>query len=68
MDEDWRIVWDRFKPASFCGAPYQTYFVPSYNINYVDMVYKEPLPPRPVLEPHPAIADGLASGQPHGGH
>jgi flavin reductase (DIM6/NTAB) family NADH-FMN oxidoreductase RutF len=46
MDENWRIVWDKFKPASFCGAPYQTFFVPSYEINYVDRPYDEPIPPR----------------------
>jgi flavin reductase (DIM6/NTAB) family NADH-FMN oxidoreductase RutF len=51
IDENWRIVWDNFKPASFCGAPYQTYFVPSYQLNYVDMVYKDPIPPRPNQAP-----------------
>jgi flavin reductase (DIM6/NTAB) family NADH-FMN oxidoreductase RutF len=55
IDENWRIVWDRMKPASFCGVPYQQYFVPSYQLNYVDMVHTEPLEPRPVLEPHPAL-------------
>ncbi|HLF79051.1 MAG TPA: flavin reductase family protein [Dehalococcoidia bacterium] len=47
MDENWRIVWDEFKPASFCGAPYQEYFVPSYNLNFVDRPYHEEIPPRP---------------------
>jgi len=55
IDENWRIVWDHMKPASFCGAPYQQYFVPSYQLNYVEMVYTEALEPRPVAEPHPAL-------------
>jgi flavin reductase (DIM6/NTAB) family NADH-FMN oxidoreductase RutF len=55
IDDNWRIVWDRMKPASFCGAPYQQYFVPSYQLNYVDMVYTDPIPSRPVREPHPDL-------------
>ena len=55
VDEDWRIVWDRMKPASFCGAPYQQYFVPSYQLNFVDMVYTDPIPSRPVRESHPGL-------------
>jgi flavin reductase (DIM6/NTAB) family NADH-FMN oxidoreductase RutF len=47
MDANWRIVWDKFMPASFCGAPYQTFFVPSFHLNFVDNPYKEPVPPRP---------------------
>jgi flavin reductase (DIM6/NTAB) family NADH-FMN oxidoreductase RutF len=55
IDDNWRIVWDRMKPASFCGAPYQQYFVPSYQLSYVDMVYTDPIPSRPVREPHPDL-------------
>jgi len=47
IDENWRILWENLKPASFCGAPYQQFFVPSYQTTFVDLVYKEPLPPRP---------------------
>ncbi|HWO73676.1 MAG TPA: flavin reductase family protein [Dehalococcoidia bacterium] len=47
IDENWRIRWENLKPASFCGAPYQQFFVPSYQTTFVDLVYKEPLPPRP---------------------
>jgi flavin reductase (DIM6/NTAB) family NADH-FMN oxidoreductase RutF len=47
IDENYRIIWDKLRPASFCGYPYQTYFVPSYQTTLVDMVYTDPIPPRP---------------------
>jgi flavin reductase (DIM6/NTAB) family NADH-FMN oxidoreductase RutF len=47
VDENYRIIWDKLRPASFCGYPYQTYFVPSYQTTLVDMVYTDPIPPRP---------------------
>jgi len=46
IDENWRIRWEHLKPASFCGAPYQQFFVPSYQTTFVDMVYTDPIPPR----------------------
>jgi len=46
IDENWRIRWENLKPASFCGAPYQQFFVPSYQTTFVDMVYTDPIPPR----------------------
>lgn len=46
IDENWRIRWENLRPASFCGAPYQQFFVPSYQTTFVDMVYTQPLPPR----------------------
>jgi flavin reductase (DIM6/NTAB) family NADH-FMN oxidoreductase RutF len=51
VDQNYRIIWDKLRPASFCGYPYQTFFVPSYQTTLVDMVYTDPIPPRPdVLE------------------
>jgi flavin reductase (DIM6/NTAB) family NADH-FMN oxidoreductase RutF len=46
MDENWRIIWDKMQPASFCGAPYQEYFVPSFHLNHVDRPYYDEIPPR----------------------
>ncbi|HXV50065.1 MAG TPA: flavin reductase family protein [Candidatus Binatia bacterium] len=42
-----KIVWDKLKPAHYCGSAYKNGFVAAYQPMWVDMIYNEPIPPRP---------------------
>ena len=42
-----KIVWDKLKPAHYCGNAYKNGFVAAYRPMWVDMIYNEPIPPRP---------------------
>jgi flavin reductase (DIM6/NTAB) family NADH-FMN oxidoreductase RutF len=43
VDENGYIIWDRLKPAHYCGHEYKTKFVGAYETMEVDMIYKEPI-------------------------
>ena len=47
VDENGYIVWNKLKPAHYCGHEYKTKFVAAYQTMEVDMVYKEPIGQRP---------------------
>lgn len=46
VDRDGYVVWDRLKPAHYCGNAYKTGFVAAYQTMQVDMIYNEPIEPR----------------------
>ena len=39
-DENGYIVWDRLKPAHYCGHEYKDKFVAAYQTMQIDMVYQ----------------------------
>jgi flavin reductase (DIM6/NTAB) family NADH-FMN oxidoreductase RutF len=41
-DENGYLVWDRARPAHFCGWPYENAFVPAFEVTHVDMTYTGP--------------------------
>jgi len=41
-----KIVWDKLKPAHYCGNAYKNGFVAAYQPMWVDMIYNQPIPPR----------------------
>lgn len=41
VDEDGYVIWDKLKPAHYCGHEYKSKFVAAYQTMEVDMVYKE---------------------------
>jgi flavin reductase (DIM6/NTAB) family NADH-FMN oxidoreductase RutF len=43
IDENGYVVWDKLKPAHYCGHEYKTKFVAAYQTMQVDMVYKDPV-------------------------
>ena len=45
-DANGYLIWDKLKPAHYCGHEYKSGFVAAYQKMDVDMVYKEPIPPR----------------------
>jgi flavin reductase (DIM6/NTAB) family NADH-FMN oxidoreductase RutF len=45
-DENGYIVWDKLKPAHYCGHEYKSKFVAAYQTLEVDMVYNIPVGPR----------------------
>lgn len=45
-DENGYIVWDKLKPAHYCGHEYKSKFVAAYQTLEVDMVYNRPVGPR----------------------
>lgn len=45
-DANGYLIWDKLKPAHYCGHEYKNGFVAAYQKMDVDMVYKEPIPPR----------------------
>jgi flavin reductase (DIM6/NTAB) family NADH-FMN oxidoreductase RutF len=47
VDKDGYVVWDRLKPAHYCGNAYKNGFVAAHQPMWVDMIYKEPIEPRP---------------------
>jgi flavin reductase (DIM6/NTAB) family NADH-FMN oxidoreductase RutF len=46
VDKDGYIVWEKLKPAHYCGNAYKNGFVAAYQPMWVDMIYKEPIEPR----------------------
>jgi flavin reductase (DIM6/NTAB) family NADH-FMN oxidoreductase RutF len=46
VDSNGYVVWDKLKPAHYCGHEYKNGFVAAYQKMDVDMVYKDPIPPR----------------------
>ena len=47
VDKDGYVVWDRLKPAHYCGNAYKNGFVAAHQPMWVDMIYTEPIEPRP---------------------
>jgi len=45
-DANGYLIWDKLKPAHYCGHEYKNGFVAAYQKMDVDMIYKEPIPPR----------------------
>jgi flavin reductase (DIM6/NTAB) family NADH-FMN oxidoreductase RutF len=45
-DANGYLIWDKLKPAHYCGHEYKNGFVGAYQKMDVDMIYKEPIPPR----------------------
>jgi flavin reductase (DIM6/NTAB) family NADH-FMN oxidoreductase RutF len=43
VDGDGYIVWDKLKPAHYCGHEYKTKFVAAYQTMHVDMIYDGPI-------------------------
>ena len=43
VDENGYILWDKLKPAHYCGHEYKTKFVAAYQTMEVDMIYNEPV-------------------------
>ena len=41
------LLWDKLKPAHYCGHEYKSKFVAAYQTMEVDMIYKEPIGERP---------------------
>ena len=46
VDENGYIVWEKLKPAHYCGHEYKTKFVAAYRTMDVDMTYNGPVGPR----------------------
>jgi len=42
VDENGYLIWDKLKPAHYCGHEYKSKFVAAYEMMEVEMVYKEP--------------------------
>jgi len=42
VDKDGFVLWDRVRPAHFCGAPYHNMFVAAYDTMSVDVPYSGP--------------------------
>jgi flavin reductase (DIM6/NTAB) family NADH-FMN oxidoreductase RutF len=42
VDENGFVLWDRVKPAHFCGAPYHNMFVAAYQTMSVEVPYEGP--------------------------
>lgn len=42
-----KVLWEKLKPAHYCGSAYKNGFVAAYQPMWVDMIYNEPIPPRP---------------------
>jgi flavin reductase (DIM6/NTAB) family NADH-FMN oxidoreductase RutF len=47
VDEQGYLVWEKLKPAHYCGHEYKTKFVGAYQPMHVDMIYNEPVGSRP---------------------
>jgi flavin reductase (DIM6/NTAB) family NADH-FMN oxidoreductase RutF len=43
VDDNGYIVWDKLKPAHYCGHEYKTKFVAAYQNMHVDMIYDGPI-------------------------
>jgi len=46
VDGEGYLVWDRLKPAHYCGHEYRSKFVAAHQTMEVDMVYTGPVGPR----------------------
>jgi flavin reductase (DIM6/NTAB) family NADH-FMN oxidoreductase RutF len=46
VDKDGYVVWEKLKPAHYCGNAYKNGFVAAHQPMWVDMIYKEPIEPR----------------------
>ena len=46
VDEHGYLVWEKLKPAHYCGHEYKNMFVAAYQTMEVDMVYTGPVGPR----------------------
>jgi len=42
IDDDGSLIWERMKPAHYCGAPYDNMFVAAYQTMTVGMPYDGP--------------------------
>jgi flavin reductase (DIM6/NTAB) family NADH-FMN oxidoreductase RutF len=47
VDKDGYVVWDKLKPAHYCGNAYKNGFVAAHEPMWIDMIYNEPIEPRP---------------------
>jgi flavin reductase (DIM6/NTAB) family NADH-FMN oxidoreductase RutF len=47
VDKDGYVVWDKLKPAHYCGNAYKNGFVAAYQTMQVDMIYNDPIDARP---------------------
>jgi hypothetical protein len=43
VDESGHILWNKLKPAHYCGHEYKTKFVAVYQTMEVNLIYKEPI-------------------------
>jgi len=43
VDRNGYLLWDKLKPAHYCGHEYKSKFVAAYQTMEVDMIYKEPI-------------------------
>jgi flavin reductase (DIM6/NTAB) family NADH-FMN oxidoreductase RutF len=43
VDENGYVLWEKLKPAHYCGHEYKTGFVAAYQKMEIDMVYKDPI-------------------------
>lgn len=48
VDANGYVVWEKLKPAHYCGHEYKNGFVAAYQTMEVDMIYKQPIGPRSV--------------------
>lgn len=46
VDKNGYLLWDKFKPAHYCGHEYKNKFVAAYQTMEIDMVYNGPVGPR----------------------
>jgi flavin reductase (DIM6/NTAB) family NADH-FMN oxidoreductase RutF len=46
VDGNGYIIWEELKPAHYCGHEYKNKFVAAYDKMEIEMIYKEPVPPR----------------------
>ena len=46
VDEQGYLVWEKLKPAHYCGHEYKTKFVGAYQPMHIDMIYNEPIESR----------------------
>lgn len=46
VDANGYVVWEKLKPAHYCGHEYKNGFVAAYQTMEVDMIYREPIGPR----------------------
>ncbi len=44
VDENGMVIWDKVKPAHYCGASYDNMFVPAYAARAFENPYKGPIP------------------------
>jgi flavin reductase (DIM6/NTAB) family NADH-FMN oxidoreductase RutF len=43
VDEQGYLVWEKLKPAHYCGHEYKTKFVGAYQPMHIDMIYNDPV-------------------------